>query len=421
MGQYFSPRAVSNGLVFCYDAANIKSFRGVPGTNVIAVINRSYSDTTQTGFRAIGGSESVYIPALGQRNSDFLYIFNDYNGTAGPASGACCPNIFFYFSNATSCPVSPSTLYTYAIIYKTLTGYSHPNYMYRYEYNSSQTYLTEGGVHSTNNRYSLGDGWWYAWGQFTTQSTAAYIRPYSFHYEYATYNKIYLAGASITAGSYIHPPDKLILPGTTRGSTVATGGGVIDVSGRGSSAELVNSPGYSTSSLGSFSFNGTNQVIIAPENSALNTQAPTVEVWVKTNNLNQNGFFFEKGNVNTQYSLFQEGTNIVWRTMGLSNQSMYATTATYMSTSSWAHIVGTYSSGVKTIYINGVPVTSASGITGTIGTNTNGISIGAYGGYNGGRSYYYNGEIGIVKVYDRALTAAEVLQNYNAGRSRYGV
>jgi hypothetical protein len=300
MSQHFSPRAVSNGLVLCYDAANIKSFRGLGGTNILSVISNAYSDTTQTGFRAFGGSETVNIPALGQVPAKFVYIYNDY-----ATSGACCPNIFLYFNNSTSCPVSPSTTYTYALIYKTLTGYTHPNYMYRYEYNSSQTFLTEAGIHSTSNRYSLGDGWWYAWGQFTTQSTAAYIRPYSFHYEYATKNTVYIAGASITAGTYVYPPQHLIQVATTRGSTVSTGGGVIDVSRNGSDAELINTPSFNSGSLGSFSFNGTNQIIISPENSALNTQTPTVEVWIKTNALSQNGFFFEKGTVNTQYSLFQ--------------------------------------------------------------------------------------------------------------------
>ncbi len=99
---------------------------------------------------------------------------------------------------------------------------------------------------------------------------------------------------------------------------------------------------------------------------------------------------------------------------------MTATTSAYLSTSSWAHIVGTYTSGNRRLYINGNLVNSDSQ-TGTIATNTNGISIGAYGGYNGSRGYYYNGEIGLVRVYNRALSAAEVRQNFNAIRGRYGV
>jgi len=39
--------------------------------------------------------------------------------------------------------------------------------------------------------------------------------------------------------------------------------------------------------------------------------------------------------------------------------------------------------------------------------------------YNGGHSRYFNGEINAVKIYDRALTAAEVLQNFNATKDRF--
>jgi len=171
---------------------------------------------------------------------------------------------------------------------------------------------------------------------------------------------------------------------------------------------------------GNFSFNASTSTIISPENSALNTQTPTVEVWVKTNNTNQNGFWFEKGQVNTQYSLFQEGTVIQWRMNigGVTNLS--TTTATYMSTSQWAQVVGTYTSGTRRLYINGMLVNS-DGQTGTIATNTNGSSIGVYGGFNGSRGYYYNGSLAICKVYNRALSPVEVLQNYTAIKTRFGL
>lgn len=168
------------------------------------------------------------------------------------------------------------------------------------------------------------------------------------------------------------------------------------------------------------SFNGSSDYVIFPENSALNTQTPTVEVWVKTNATTQNGFWFEKGQVNTQYSLFQEGSVIQWRQNigGVTNLS--TTTASYMNTSGWYHVVATYTSGSRILYINGVQVNSDSQ-TGTISTNTNGSSIGVYGGYNGGRGYYYNGNIAITNVYNRVLSADEVKQNFNALRGRFGV
>jgi hypothetical protein len=41
-------------------------------------------------------------------------------------------------------------------------------------------------------------------------------------------------------------------------------------------------------------------------------------------------------------------------------------------------------------------------------------------GEYGGGSYRYNGEIASVRVYNRALTAEEVLRNFNAQKQRYG-
>jgi hypothetical protein len=185
--------------------------------------------------------------------------------------------------------------------------------------------------------------------------------------------------------------------------------------------ETVNSPTYSTLNNGYFSF-VTDDYIRFPENSTLNTQTFSVEVWAKTNALTQNGFWFEKGQVNSQYSLFQEGASIRWRAnlgSGLVNM-VSPTTANFINTTDWFHIVGTFVSGSQVVYINGNSVGTGT-TTGTVATNANGVSIGVYGGYNGSRGYYYNGNIGVVKVYNKVLTAPEVLQNFNALRGRYGL
>lgn len=192
-----------------------------------------------------------------------------------------------------------------------------------------------------------------------------------------------------------------------------------DLSGNGSNGTLTNGPTYNSSNLGFFQF-ATDDFAAIPNNVALDTQTPTVEVWVKTNNTTQNGFWFEKGTVNSQYSLFQEGGSIQWRMSigGITN--LTTTTATYMNTTNWYQVVGTYTSGARRLYINGVLVNSDTQ-TGTIATSNGGMSIGVYGGFNGGRGYYYDGNLSSCKVYNRALTAQEVQQNFNAVRGRYGL
>ena len=189
--------------------------------------------------------------------------------------------------------------------------------------------------------------------------------------------------------------------------------------------ELINSPPYTSSTNNKFfSFNGTanNRLIRIPNSTLLDTQTPSVEVWIKTNATNQGGFWFEKGTVNTQYSLFQEGTNIIWRhNFGTYNQLTTTTSVgAGINASGWFQVVGTFITGSRKLYVNGILKNSDSA-TGTIATNNGGMSIGAYGGYSGGRGYYYNGDIAIVRVYNKELLASEVLNNYNALKNRFGL
>lgn len=198
-----------------------------------------------------------------------------------------------------------------------------------------------------------------------------------------------------------------------------TGATCTDLSSDRMSGELVNSPTFNSSNLGYFQF-VTDDYIRIPNNTSLDTQTPSVEVWIKTNALYQNGFWFEKGTVNTQYSLFQEGTNIQWRQNigGIKTQS--TSTATFLNTTSWYQIVGTFTSGDRRTYINTL-LTKSDTQSGTININNGGMSIGVYGGYSGSRSYYYNGNLAICRVYNKVLTPEEIKQNYNATRGRFGL
>jgi hypothetical protein len=180
---------------------------------------------------------------------------------------------------------------------------------------------------------------------------------------------------------------------------------------------LYNTPTFgSAHSRNFFSFNGTNQYIGFSNSTLLDTQTVSVAVWARTNNTTQNGFFFEKGAVNTQYSLFQDGANFTWRHQTPTTSSLTAPAASYVNTSDWFFIVGTFTSGDRRMYINGVQVASDT-LAGTLATNASGMTIGSYN--TGG--YYYNGDIGLVRVYTKVLTPTEVRQNFNALRRRFGL
>lgn len=169
-----------------------------------------------------------------------------------------------------------------------------------------------------------------------------------------------------------------------------------------------------------WSFNGTASVARINNHSSLNPSNVSIEAWVNFDD-NSNSFIFEKGNVNTQYSLFSHGADIVFRTKhsGDSTYNTLSTTKTNagISNGTWHHIVGSFDGSNKRLYVDTTQVASSSK-TGNIVTTSNGASIGRFGGTSSG--YFFTGKIGKVAVYNRGITADEVSINFEATRGIYG-
>ena len=98
------------------------------------------------------------------------------------------------------------------------------------------------------------------------------------------------------------------------------------------------------------------------------------------------------------------------------------------SLSGWVHLVGTCDGRFVKLYVNGVDTLTGNndaGATYPITYHpTNGLFIGAEAGASAtvpNTIQSYEGKIGTTAIYNRALSAAEVLQNYNSDRSRFGV
>jgi hypothetical protein len=163
-------------------------------------------------------------------------------------------------------------------------------------------------------------------------------------------------------------------------------------------------------------FDGTNDYINIPSSNVFDTQTVTVEVIVKPYSTSQNGFWFEKGAVNTQYSLFMEGSNIQWRTAFGGTYDSLLFGSSNMTANAWNYVVGTYTAGDKRVYLNSTLMNSNS-LNVTLNTNQGNQYIGSYNS-NG---YFYNGEIAVVKVYNRALTAQEIRQNYQQYKTRFNL
>jgi hypothetical protein len=82
----------------------------------------------------------------------------------------------------------------------------------------------------------------------------------------------------------------------------------------------------------------------------------------------------------------------------------------------WYQVLGTKDSSGLKIYLNGVLSGTGTSPTGTTTTSDN-FTIGRQDQGN----WPFNGNISLVKVYNQALSASQVLQNFNAIRGRYGI
>jgi hypothetical protein len=200
-----------------------------------------------------------------------------------------------------------------------------------------------------------------------------------------------------------------------------------DMSGNNIISTLVN-PGtasFSNNTINftpSSSFNSTASFYSITDSriSSLTTEL-TLETWVNPSVVAQNTTRPVSPRIDERGSPlgFSLGSNIItyelntstgWGTGNVSNSNIAA--------GRWVHVMQTTSDSAKSFrtYVNGVLVANLT-FTGT--PNSGGgllIGRGFYGGIQN-----YNGFVSIVRYYNRVLSADEVLQNYNATKSRYNL
>lgn len=208
-----------------------------------------------------------------------------------------------------------------------------------------------------------------------------------------------------------------------------------DLSGKDNHGYLQNSPTFNSSgSASNFSFNGSNQYVdisTSPNTFSYNRSSFTVMGWTRYSSLpslNYKGTILSKWNIGSgQANEFILNTSDPDRTFtfavdfddGLTWNSApndTAKTVTTYTTNTWYHVCGTFNNGVSSIYLNGVFENSAtSAYTSVRSDNTAYMRVSMF--YT---NIYAEGQRGIVQMYNRALSAQEILQNYNATKKRYG-
>jgi len=185
---------------------------------------------------------------------------------------------------------------------------------------------------------------------------------------------------------------------------------------------LVNGVGFTSTNGGSFIFDGTNDRINLPINPSLDiSESITLESFIYPTaykNIGGPGSFIISKPDSYYLELSPEG-KIRVAFISLSSEIYYDGNNT-VSLNSWSHIVVTRDKNNSTIniYFNGTLDRSLGSITGNIKVQQ--IYAVMMGSFSGG-DYQFFGRIANAKIYNRALTAKEIKQNYNATKKRYGL
>lgn len=378
------PKIITKGLVFAYDMGPNpgvnKSWKGQPVTNVVTNTNLN------TGWSQGYNTDIVfndYPPPNGINSQVVSFRDADGNGSG------------YWYSYGNYAPQSPSTTYAVSVYARTVGSGTFS--IRPYTADNSET-----GRQNLNILTVPNDGKWHRleFDIFTTPSNTQ-SDSLSFSFTSITANKrCWLCAPQMTATSY-HVP----FVAGTRSNTQA----LLDWTGN---YTLTASSGVIYNSDGTFSFTttaNTSYFDLNSQNIISGTNPFTIEAWTNKTSGTLGEIF---GNYGSGYT-----SGLWFATAGLYIAgSVYHTDYGNSMAGKHHSAVTRDSSGNVKLYRDGVLVNTGT-LTSSIPSNINfriGADVNSGGEALGGNIYS-------VKVYNTVLTAAEVQQNFQALRGRYGI
>ena len=218
-----------------------------------------------------------------------------------------------------------------------------------------------------------------------------------------------------SAGPSVASAPVLYLDAGNAKSYPATGTTWTDLSGNGNTGTLINGPTYSSANGGSIVFDGVNDMAECQPSSLFNfgTDNFSAFVWVRFSQMVDYPTLFDIDNAASGNGiLFYGNTAADPRFRTWIGNAVRNSTALF-AVNTWYHCGVSRSSGVVSQYINGV-------LDGTF-TGSGNVPSGQF--LRIGTAHYarFNGRHAGATIYNRALSASEVLQNFSALRGRYGL
>jgi len=397
-----SPSIITQNLVLCLDAANTKSFKGDFTNNLVPQSVRQHTGGVGPYFSGVINANNTEQGLASFKVTTANNIYND--GFIAGNGGNLTNGVTYTLSADVWVPVG-----------KTIQ--------------LRQRMITGGGARSGSQVNHSGVGAW-------TRISKTFVAD--------TNTSGSIEGVDVGPTSDVFsfwvrnlqleqkPFATAFFDGTT-GTTSANGGGWLDLTGNSNNGSFINGPYYNSSNNGSIIFNGINDY-------STTTALPgsfssfSVIVWfyptqvVDFRNVLDCNYAYNAttGNIGPRLEMNTAGS-LRWAYSNITNDnaSFYSHNSldSGLSANTWHCAVITYDgvSNSSVTYYNG----NNSGISRTtIGSPTG--FIGVMNTPNIGRGFsnsprYFQGRVSNVSIYNRALTAQEIQQNYNATRSRYGI
>ena len=184
---------------------------------------------------------------------------------------------------------------------------------------------------------------------------------------------------------------------------------------------LINGPTFNTDGGGSIDFDGSNDLVNGPINVTwFSNSSFTIESWFKFDSSPPSEQLWFSANQSppggTQQDIHLRVVGGSGLRFGFYSNDLNAYNV--VSPSNWYQIVCwyDYSNDNSKIYINGSEVVS--GNQGPYTPANAQIGIGYWRNRN---VQYFKGNIAITRIYNRALSSSEILQNFNAQKGRFGL
>jgi len=193
---------------------------------------------------------------------------------------------------------------------------------------------------------------------------------------------------------------------------------------------LTNGPTFDAGNGGGIVFDGSNDYVqLGDLSSTEGVDGLTVSAWVFIDQFSSvaDAFFSRDASAGSRGWYLGSwnhantgGLNIVRWLMSTNGSSNDALNTSELLVNTWYYVTGTWDNSKMKIYINdslnnSINTSNTSSPTPNLSESLK-IGLRLAGGSN-----YFNGSLALGQIYNRALTAAEVLQNYNATRGRYGI